>query len=76
MSYHTRYAATGWTGGPIEATGCKLHFAGGIVGISNTLNVFDGESCVARQEEISPAERAALADHMIGLWKKFAGPVE
>lgn len=68
------YENNGWTKGPIQVGGTLC--ASGICGLSNSMYVFDGESCVCNKDDMSVRQRRALAEHMIGLWKQFAAPVK
>jgi hypothetical protein len=43
----------------------------GVIGISETLTVFDGEDAVGDALDMSDSERVALADYMIVLWTRF-----
>ncbi len=54
----------------MKLKGCRWEF-GGVVGLSEKLVVFDGDSAVGVASDLSPRNREALADGMIELWQRF-----
>jgi hypothetical protein len=57
---------------PLKVRGAGYEFWTGVIGISETLVVFDGDVPMARASEIAPRRRQALALRMVDLWMKFA----
>ena len=55
----------------VKIRGSKLEFWSGVVGLSDKMVVFDGESPVAFASDLSPKRRRALAKGMIDRWQKF-----
>jgi len=52
------------------APGCSWEFDG-VIGLSETLCVFDGGNAAGHGSDLPDSERVALADHMIALWSRF-----
>jgi hypothetical protein len=42
-----------------------------VIGLSESLCVFDGENAAGHASDLPTSERVALADYMIGLWSRF-----
>jgi hypothetical protein len=55
---------------PMLAPGCPWEF-GGVIGLSTTLCVFDGDCAVGHASDLGDGEAAALGNYMIDLWTRF-----
>lgn len=61
---------------PQHAKGCSWQSWGGAFAISDKLHVFEATTTIPINEigtaaHLTARSRAALADHMIGLWTRF-----
>jgi hypothetical protein len=60
----------------MKPPGCGWEFHSGVIGLSESLCVYDGGIGTGHAADLPDGEAAALADYMIALWRRFRGEEE